>query len=394
MDDTEGSSSSPSCYLNADQIPYAYTGFAWGADIDANAIGLEWSQAWLEETSLNSQSPQETPNANGDNLQYQSGTNFSEECYNSGVYAANELEVLPLPNWNNSNETLDLANLDVLDNLLSISPIDLDEIITNSLSSLDYSIGPISQTTSTELLANDIYCDPYPETFNHTEAQQAYESYPIDWATHPPILNNTVWDPMHSSPYISSPTGVHLPSLSSATLSPISSNSEIMSSPTQYSNTNTSTSTSQSNSNSTTPSSDRSTSNSPPNTQNEYTCTICSKTFSKRFEFKYVLSLPYPLLQILHTHSTSLQTLTNYSTSKHKPLHTLPHACTICPHRTARRRDMTRHIAAKHKDVGPSGSKSVSKPICPVGDCKQGFARSDHLLRHLRRKHPGYELRS
>ncbi|KAF7925063.1 uncharacterized protein EAE98_007151 [Botrytis deweyae] len=365
MDDAEGSSSSPSWSPNADQIPYAYTDFAWGADIDTNAIGLEWSQAWLEETSLNSESLQETPNANGDDLQYQPGTNFSEEYYNSGVYAANELHVLPVPNWNNLNETLDFVNLNDLDNLLSISPRDLDEIITNSLSPLDCFIGPISQTTNTELLANDIHCDPFPETFNHMEAQQAYGSYPIDWATNPPILDNSVWDPMQSSLYISPSTGVHLPSTSSATLSPISSNSEIMSSPTQYSNTKTSISTSQSNSNSTTPSSDRSTSNSPPSTQNEYTCIICSKTFSKRFEF-----------------------------NKHKPLHTLPHACTICPHRTARRRDMTRHIAAKHKDVGPSGPKPVSKPICPVEDCKQGFARSDHLLRHLRRKHPGYELRS
>ncbi|KAF7891827.1 hypothetical protein EAF00_008129 [Botryotinia globosa] len=367
MDDTKGSSSSPSWSPNADQIQYTYTDFAWGADIDTNATGLEWNQDWLEGTSLNFESSQTTSNASGDSLQYQPGTSFSGECYNSGVYAANELDVLPVPNWNNSNETLDLANLDVFDNLLSISPLDMDEIITNSLSSLDYSIGPISQTTSTELLANDTYCDAFPATFNHTEAQQAHESYPIDWTTNPLIPDNTIWDPMQTSLYISSSTEVHLPSISSATQSPISSNSEIMSSYTQYSNTNTntSTSTSRSNSNPTTPSSDHSTSNSPPSTQNEYTCIICSKTFSKRFEY-----------------------------NKHKPLHTLPHACTLCPHRTARRRDMTRHIAAKHKDVGPSGPKSVSKPICPVGGCKQGFARSDHLLRHLRRKHRGYELRS
>ncbi|KAF5870498.1 putative krueppel c2h2-type zinc finger protein [Botrytis fragariae] len=365
MDDTEGSSSSPSWSPNADQIPYAYTDFAWGADIDTNATGLEWNKDWLEGTSLNFESSQTTSNASGDSLQYQPGTNFSGECDNSGVYAANELEILPVPNWNNSNETLGLANLDDLDNLLSLSPTDMNGVITNSPSSLDYSIGPIFSTTSTDLLAKDIHCNPFPATFNHTEAQQAYESYPIEWTTHLPILDNTVWDPMQTSLYISSSTGVHLPSISSATLSPISSNSEIMSSPTQYSNTNTSISTSQSNSNSTTPSSDRSTSNSPPSTQNEYTCIICSKTFSKRFEF-----------------------------NKHKPLHTLPHACTLCPHRTARRRDMARHIAAKHKDVALSGPRPVSKPICPVEDCKQGFARSDHLLRHLRRKHPGYELRS
>ncbi|KAF7950303.1 hypothetical protein EAE96_007591 [Botrytis aclada] len=365
MDDTEGSSNSPSWSPNADQIPYAYTEFAWGADVDANAIGLEWNQDWLEGTSLNSESSQTTSIASGDSLQFQSGTNFSGDCYNSGLYASDELEVLPVPNWNNSNETLNLANLDDIEHLLSISPTDINEIITNSLSTLSYSIGPIFPTTSTDLLANDIHCDPFPATFNYTEAQQAYESYPTDWNTHLPIIDNTVWDPMQSSLYISSSTGVHLPSISSATLSPISSHSEIMSSPTQYSNTNTSISTSQSNSISTTPSSDRSTSNSLPSTQNEYTCMICSKTLSKRFEF-----------------------------NKHKPLHTLPHACTLCPHRTARRRDMTRHIAAKHKDVGSSGSKSVSKPICPVEECKQGFARSDHLLRHLRRKHPGYEMRS
>ncbi|TEY55500.1 hypothetical protein BOTCAL_0232g00080 [Botryotinia calthae] len=347
MDDTEGSPNSPSWSPNADQIPYAYTEFAWGADIDINDIDLEWSHA------------------SGDNLQYQPGTDFSVECYNSGFYATNEPEALPLPNWNNSNGTLNLANLDEIDDLLSISPIDMNEIITNPLSSLDYCVDPIFPNTSTDFLDNDIHCDPFTATFNHTEAQQAYESYPIDWAPHLPILDNTVWDPMQSSLYISASTDVHLPSISSATLSPISSNSEIVSSSTQYSNANTSISTSQSNSNSTTPSSDRSTSNSPPSIQNEYTCIICSKTFSKRFEF-----------------------------NKHKPLHTLPHGCTLCPHRTARRRDMTRHMAAKHKDVGPSGPKSVSKPICPVDGCKQGFARSDHLLRHLRRKHPGYDLRS
>ncbi|KAJ8063123.1 hypothetical protein OCU04_008366 [Sclerotinia nivalis] len=363
MASKEGSPSSWS--LNADEIPYAYNEFAWGTDIDANTIDIEWDQSWLERTLSDSESPQNTSNSTGGSIQGQPRTNFSEVFHNSSDYTADGLDELSLPPWDSLNGISDLPDLYNVDEMLSVPLTDnMSGSVTHSLPLLDFSIGPTFQTSSTELLANDIYRDPFQTTFNETEAQQADENYSLISDPYLPLLDNSDWHLMQSPPYMSPSTGVYLPSLSPITQSPTST-ANFISSPTQSSTTNTSNSMLQSTSNSTTSSSDRSPSNTPPSEQNEYTCTICPKTFSKRFEF-----------------------------NKHTPLHTLPHTCTLCPHRTARRRDMTRHMAAKHKDVGPSGPKPVSKPICPVEDCKRSFARPDHLLRHLRRKHPGYELRS
>ncbi|EDN93632.1 predicted protein [Sclerotinia sclerotiorum 1980 UF-70] len=278
-------------------------------------------------------------------------------------YAADGLDELSSSLWDDLNGISDLPYLNNIDEMLSVPLTDnMSGGVTLPLPLLDFPIDPTFQTSSTELLGT--YRDPFQATFNESDTQQAYETYSLISNPQQPIADNSDWHQMQFAPYMSSSTGVYFPPLSPITQSPTST-ADFISSPTQSSTTNTSNSILQSTSNSTASSSDRSSSDSPPNEQNEYTCTICSKTFSKRFEF-----------------------------NKHTPLHTLPHTCTLCPHRTARRRDMTRHMAAKHKDVGPSGRKSVSKPTCPVEECKRSFARPDHLLRHLRRKHSGYELRS
>ncbi|KAF7861937.1 hypothetical protein EAF04_007818 [Stromatinia cepivora] len=358
--------SSPSSWsLNADEIPYAYNEFAWGTDIDTNSIGIEWDQSWLERTLSDSESPQNTSNSTGGSIQFHPRTNFNRVFHNSSDCTAGDSTELSLLPWDSGvNGILNLPDLDNFDDMLSVPLTDnMCGDVTHSLPLLDFSIGPTFQTSSTELLANDTSRDPFQAAFNETETQQAYETYSLISEPHLTVPDNSDWHQMQSPPYMSPSTGVYLPSMSPITQSPTST-ANFISSPTQSSTTNISSSMLQSTSNSTTSSSDRSPSNTPPSEQNEYTCTICSKIFSKRFEF-----------------------------NKHTPLHTLPHTCTLCPHRTARKRDMTRHIAAKHKGVGPSGPKPASKPICPVEDCKRNFARPDHLLRHLRRKHPGYELR-
>lgn len=355
--------SPPSWSLNADEITYAYNEFLWGTDIDTNTMGIERDQSCLERTLLESEPPRNTFNSTGGSIQCQPRTNSSGSFHNSSDYAADGLDELSSSLWDDLNGISDLPYLNNIDEMLSVPLKDnMSGGVTLPLPLLDFPIDPTFQTSSTELLGT--YRDPFQATFNESDTQQAYETYSLISNPQQPIADNSDWHQMQFAPYMSSSTGVYFPPLSPITQSPTST-ADFISSPTQSSTTNTSNSILQSTSNSTASSSDRSSSDSPPNEQNEYTCTICSKTFSKRFEF-----------------------------NKHTPLHTLPHTCTLCPHRTARRRDMTRHMAAKHKDVGPSGRKSVSKPTCPVEECKRSFARPDHLLRHLRRKHSGYELRS
>jgi hypothetical protein len=81
--------------------------------------------------------------------------------------------------------------------------------------------------------------------------------------------------------------------------------------------------------------------------------------------------------------------------SGHKKLHNKPIACPVqlCCHRTAKARDMRRHVAAQHPDyINALGLPSEPRPVCPVAQCKYaqlGFARKDHLTRHLQKKHPG-----
>jgi len=193
------------------------------------------------------------------------------------------------------------------------------------------------QTASLQPLDNNYFWNPFQSTFNHI-GTQAHETYPFP--VQPPV-------------HMSSPTGANLPSISPPAQSPT---------------TNTNTTDTMSQSTSTTPSSDPFTSTTPSDQltpQNKYTCTLCPETFSKRFEL-----------------------------NKHIPIHTLPHPCNFCPHRTARKRDLNRHITAKHKNIGPSGPKPAFKHTCPVESCKRAFERSDHLLRHMRRKHPGYNAHS
>lgn len=96
----------------------------------------------------------------------------------------------------------------------------------------------------------------------------------------------------------------------------------------------------------------------PPNAI--YTCEICPKLFPKR-----------------------------YLLNQHANVHKKPVSCPVhlCTHHTATTRDIKRHIAAQH----PGYHKSKPRPLCPVSHCeyaRRGFARKDHVIRHIRTKHP------
>jgi hypothetical protein len=55
---------------------------------------------------------------------------------------------------------------------------------------------------------------------------------------------------------------------------------------------------------------------------------------------------------------------------------------------------MERHIIAQHPDyVKAQALPMPPRPLCPVTGCKhgrRGFARKDHLKRHLQKMHPGW----
>jgi len=76
-------------------------------------------------------------------------------------------------------------------------------------------------------------------------------------------------------------------------------------------------------------------------------------------------------------------------------LHDKPCTCPVqlCAYRTAKSRDMRRHLATRHPDyIEAQNLRLEPRPICPEAGCKYaqlGFARKDHLTRHLRRMHPG-----
>jgi len=80
----------------------------------------------------------------------------------------------------------------------------------------------------------------------------------------------------------------------------------------------------------------------------------------------------------------------------HKKIHDKSHACPVqrCPHRTAKSRDMERHVRAQHPDsVKAHALPTPPRPVCPVRGCKHGrsgFARKDHLRRHLQKAHPDW----
>jgi len=91
-------------------------------------------------------------------------------------------------------------------------------------------------------------------------------------------------------------------------------------------------------------------------------CSFCAKTFDK----KHLLN-------------------------RHKIQHTKPVRCPIpdCNHRTAKTRDMQRHMVVHHSTEAPI---AVPKFTCPVATCKHagvGFKRRDHLVRHMKNLHSG-----
>jgi len=73
---------------------------------------------------------------------------------------------------------------------------------------------------------------------------------------------------------------------------------------------------------------------------------------------------------------------------RHQKQHLKPITCPAsanCTHRTAEKRDMTRHVSVHHP-------RHISAPqyLCPETGCKyaiRGFGRRDHLGRHIRRWH-------
>jgi len=97
-----------------------------------------------------------------------------------------------------------------------------------------------------------------------------------------------------------------------------------------------------------------------------YKCSFCAKTFDKR-----------------------------HLLNRHEKQHTKPVQCPVsgCSHSTAKRRDMQRHIIVHHpNDDSAQPSMVVPQFMCPVAGCKHaeaGFKRKDHLVRHMKRIHPG-----
>ncbi|KAG4032865.1 hypothetical protein MFRU_006g03260 [Monilinia fructicola] len=350
---------------DTDEIQYAYNQLAWEISIDTNATETHVDQCWLEKAPLESNFSQSNSDISGNDLRCHFNTNDSDELIYSGAFTADPLDSLSLPTWDSLDNTLSLPDWDSLDDISTILHQDNPSGSIISLSLPNDSIDQVFQTSSPSSLNIGAPWDYFQAAYTHSGAQ-SYDASSLVSNTILPTTDNSDWDTTNPQLHMSlPPTGAYLPSMSPAMQSSTASTANSISSPTQSPITNISNSTSRSISNSTTPSSDQLTSKTPPSAQNQYTCKICFKLFSKRFEF-----------------------------NKHIPLHTLPQACPLCPHRTARKRDMTRHIAAKHKDVRSSGSKPIDKPICRVEGCGRVFARKDHLLRHLRRKHVECKLRT
>ncbi|KAF8852444.1 hypothetical protein BDZ45DRAFT_110703 [Acephala macrosclerotiorum] len=89
----------------------------------------------------------------------------------------------------------------------------------------------------------------------------------------------------------------------------------------------------------------------------DFTCRHCARSFTKK-----------------------------YLRTKHEQIHTKPITCPLaptCQYRTARNRDMRRHIGVHHDGT-------VSRFTCSVSGCRYervGFNRKDNLARHMRRVH-------
>ncbi|KXX75854.1 Zinc finger and BTB domain-containing protein 7C [Madurella mycetomatis] len=62
-----------------------------------------------------------------------------------------------------------------------------------------------------------------------------------------------------------------------------------------------------------------------------------------------------------------------------------PEKCTICNKGHQYKADLKKHIVAKHRDMAPLFELSTERNFCKW--CPKSFARKDHLLRHLTRKH-------
>ncbi|QSZ35986.1 hypothetical protein DSL72_007108 [Monilinia vaccinii-corymbosi] len=368
---------------DADETQYAYDHLARGTNIDTNGNETKVRKGWSGKTSMEFNYPPGTFDLSGDSMPCHSDNNGNRELIYSEAFSASDVGPFFLPPWDTLNDTLSLPDWDNLDNISSAPHPDIGGGSMAPLTSPKYSVEQTFQATSTGLVNVGAPLDPFQVIYNHPEPQ-AYETYSLASDPQLPRRDNANWDIMDRQSCISlPPPGIYLPSTSPAMQASTTSTVNSTSSPAQSPTTNIPNSTSQSTSNSnfTTASTNHLTSSRPLSPQNTYTCPICSKTFSKRFEFKYDPPLPSP----------NLLSIANLP-SKHTPLHTLPQTCPLCPHRTARKRDMTRHIAAKHKDVDPSGSKPMEKPTCRLEGCGRVFARKDHMLRHLRKKHVGCKL--
>lgn len=96
--------------------------------------------------------------------------------------------------------------------------------------------------------------------------------------------------------------------------------------------------------------------------EDTYQCTFCNKVFDKR-----------------------------HLLNRHLNLHTKPVSCPVCPHTTAKQRDMDRHILARHpaSERGSALARGPKFP-CPVSTCNRAripFSRKDQLDRHTRNRH-------
>ncbi|KAH8808723.1 hypothetical protein F5884DRAFT_380224 [Xylogone sp. PMI_703] len=76
--------------------------------------------------------------------------------------------------------------------------------------------------------------------------------------------------------------------------------------------------------------------------------------------------------------------------NRHVKIHTKPYLCPEpgCGSQNATARDIQRHVNAHHPES--PHAKKAAKPVCPYKGCRHatsGFARQDHLKRHLKQIH-------
>ncbi|KAK0659134.1 hypothetical protein QBC41DRAFT_237610 [Cercophora samala] len=68
-----------------------------------------------------------------------------------------------------------------------------------------------------------------------------------------------------------------------------------------------------------------------------------------------------------------------------------PVKCPLCQLGHDYAAGLQRHIAVHHKDQARLFNVSIARTPCPISGCSKDFARRDHALRHVERKHKDHD---